>query len=395
MVSYAYEQAAAKRERVIEKQIKRYAKGYQRRLRKLVKTSSRLGDLLYSFPAAAFAVVSGYGDHNRRGEAVGLVKDGADLRTVAKALELPTWTRRLPPEAFSEPLGNLPDSEAFNRKIANFIPKDPVATAMWLNWLQAARAGCHEDFALWLARQDIYSSDLPPGVVGLGGAPILPLATFAWFSGHEDEPARRLMERPWRRNMRIGTAVDYMIGWFDRLLLDLTRAEQRRGPGRYSKRKGGANRYNLVPLVTSRELIEEGEAMDHCVATYASAVAQGQCRIYSVRRGGRRIATLELRWPNHRRDQPVINQLLGPSNVCVDRDVYLAVRDWLTHNQHLLGAPTVAGLQDQLDETRWRSFWQTYIAEKGDRAAVKVRPDGYLVARMCRDVDTLARCVRA
>ena len=169
MVSYAYEQAVAKRERVIEKQIKRYAKGYQRRLRKLVKTSSRLGDLLYSFPAAAFAVVSGYGDHNRRGEAVVLVKDGADLRSVAVVLGLPTWTRRLPPEAFTEPLGNLPDNEAFNRKIVNFIPKEPAATAMWLNWLQAARAGCHEDFALWLAAQKIYTSEPPQGAVGLAG----------------------------------------------------------------------------------------------------------------------------------------------------------------------------------------------------------------------------------
>lgn len=394
MVSYAYEQAAAKRERVIEKQIKRYAKGYQRRLRKLVKASSRLGDLLYSYPAVAFAVVSGYGDHNRRGDAVRLVKDGADLRTVGKALQLPTWTRRLPPEAFTEPLGHLPDSEVFNRKIVNFIPKEPTATAMWLCWLQAARAGCNEDFALWLAGQDIYSSDLPRSAVGHGSAPILPLATFAWFSGHKDEPARRLMERPWRRHMRIGTAVDYMVGWFDRVLLDLTRAELRRGPGRYSKRKG-SNRYNLVPLVTSRELIEEGEAMDHCVATYASAVAQGQCRIYSVRRGGRRIATLELRWLNQRRDQPEICQLLGPSNACVDRDVYLAVRDWLSQNQHLISAPTMAGFHYDLDETRWRNFWQAYIAEKGDRAAVKSCPDGYLMARLCRDVDTLARCVHA
>ena len=391
MVSYAHQQAVAKRERTLEKQIKRYAKGYQRRLRKLVKTSSRLGDLLYSFPAAAFAVVSGYGDHNQRGEAVKLVKEGADLRRVAKVLDLPGWSKRLPPEAFAEPLSGLPGEEKFNRQIVNFIPTDVDEAAMWLNWLQAARAGCDDDFALWLAGQRIYGA---ARYGQLEGTPVLPLAAFAWFSEHADEPARRLMERPWHRRMGIGAAINGLVTWFDRVLLDLTRGDRNRGPGRYSKRKD-RNRFHLVPLVTADALIEEGEAMDHCVGTYATAVAQGHCRIYSVRRGGRRVATLELRWPNHNVGRPVISQLLGHSNVPVDRDVYMGVSDWLADNKNLICAPPVGGFAENLDETRWRSFWGRYIAEKGDRAAVPERPDGFLVARMCRDVDALARWLNA
>jgi len=280
MVSYAYQQAAAERERVLEKQIRRFAKTYQRRLRKLVKTSSRLGDLLYSFPAAAFAIVSGYGDHNRRGDAVRLVKDGASLKMVAGALELPLWTRRLPPEAFVRELQDLPDGPDFNRKIANLIPKDPEAATMWLAWLQAARTGCDDDFALWLASQKIYASGWH---CGQAPTPVLPLATFAWFSSRGDRPARRLMETPWHRKMGLGAAIKGMAGWFERVLLDLTRADAKRGPGRYSKRRAGSQ-YNLVPLVTARELYEEGEAMNHCGATYALAVAQGHCMIFSVRR---------------------------------------------------------------------------------------------------------------
>ena len=83
--------------------------------------------------------------------------------------------------------------------------------------------------------------------------------------------------------------------------------------------------------------------MNHCVATYASDVAQGQCRIYSVRRGKRRIATLELQWPGNRSGRPYINQLLGHSNVAVDREVYEAVTDWLAQNK-LRDAKSLIGL---------------------------------------------------
>jgi hypothetical protein len=387
MVCYAQQQAAAQRERVLENQIRRFAKATQRRLRKLVKTSPRLGDLLYSFPAAAFAVVTGHGDHNRRGEAVRLVKDGASLKRVAGVLGLPLWTRRLPPEAFTVDLSGLPDEEDFNRKIVNLIPKDPEATAMWLTWLKAGREGCDEDFALWLAGQRIYGAGWR---VQLADTPVPPLATFAWFSRHEDEPAWRLMVEPWHQKMGLGAAINNMVSWFDRILLDLTCADRKRGYGRYSKRKG-ANRYDLVPLITARELFEEGEAMNHCVATYALAVAQGHCRIFSVRRGGRRVATLELRWPNHRIRRPVINQLLGHSNVAVDREVYLAVSDWLAHNEKLVCAPHIAGFGENLDATRWRALWGGYVAEKGPRSIVPERPSGDAVARLCRDVEVLAR----
>ncbi len=385
MVSYAYTQAAAQRERVLEKQIKRFAKGYQRRLRKLVKTSSRIGDLLYSFPAAAFAIVSGHGDHIKRGEAVRLVKSGASLKRVAARLALPIWTRRLPPEAFTVDLGELPNSEEFNRKIVNLIPNDPEATAMWLNWLRDARAACDEDFALWIAGQRIYQADWHDT---LADTPVLPLATFAWFSAHNHEPACRLMDTPWHRRMGLSTAINNMVGWFDRVLLDLTRIDKNRGPGRYSRRK--RNRFNFVPLLTPGDLREEGEAMNHCVATYATAVAQRDCKIFSVCRGRQRVATLELRWPNHRIRRPVINQLVGHSNAAVDRDVYVAVCNWLAQNQNLVGARDAAGFESDLNEARWQSMWGNYVAAKGRAAPVSDRPDGRVVARLCRDVDALA-----
>jgi len=50
----------------------------------------------------------------------------------------------------------------------------------------------------------------------------------------------------------------------------------------------------FVPLKSGQALFEEGQAMHHCVGTYSSAVIDGRSRIYGIRKGDRRLATLEL-----------------------------------------------------------------------------------------------------
>lgn len=384
MVCYAKQQAAAAREHALETQIKRFGKGYQRRLRKLVKVSSRLGDVLYAFPAAAFALVSGRADHARRGEAVRMIKDGASLKLVAKTLDLPVWTRRLPPEAFETPLGVLPDGEAFARSVANHVPKDAEATAMWLRWVMAGHEGCDENFALWLARQRIYRADINVGT------PVLPLATYAWFSKHCDEQrARRLVQRPWHKGVTLASAVDSMGTWFTRMLLDVTRADQTRGPGRYSGRK----RHRLISFVqlrTPAELQEEGDAMDHCVGSYAAEVARGNCVIYSVRKAGQRVATMEIRWVYGHNRPPIVNQLRGYANAVVTDEVRKAVAEWMKgQDAFMFDSPHMIG-NLPIDETRWRAIWTDYIAQKGS-CVVPERPSGQLLQSLSRDVAMLSR----
>ena len=68
--------------------------------------------------------------------------------------------------------------------------------------------------------------------------------------------------------MSFGSAVDYMADWFNRILLDPTRSDHRRGPGHYSKRKR-ASGFNLVELSSARGLVKEGDAINYCVATVA------------------------------------------------------------------------------------------------------------------------------
>ncbi len=50
-----------------------------------------------------------------------------------------------------------------------------------------------------------------------------------------------------------------------------------------------------LELDTGALLAEEGLEQKHCVGTYANACASGSCRVFSLRREGKRVATIELR----------------------------------------------------------------------------------------------------
>jgi len=363
----------------LETQLKRYERSYRRRLRKLTRTSSRHGDLLFTFPAAAFALVSGRGTTDQRSEAVRLVRDGAALAHIGSVLELPNWMRRLPPEAFARPIGEVATGEAFGRKVIGRLPANPECAGAWLQAHEVGVDAAGEDFAYWLAGQPLY------GVPFDGEAPVRPLAIFAWFSRQEDARGRRLMEKPWNKQMRLSVAVQQMCGWFERVVGDLTRADVRRGPGRYSRRRRGTG-YTMVPLRSGVDLREEGQLMDNCVGTYVGMVAARECLIYSVRRGRTRVATLEVRWHG---GHPRIWQLEGPGNTSVDPVVYEAANQWLAEQDDLIlaTANTVANLT--VDATRWKALWLPYVSAMGSKALPLDRPDPRALAKLLGDAEQL------
>ena len=63
-----------------------------------------------------------------------------------------------------------------------------------------------------------------------------------------------------------------------------------------------SGRVEAVELSSGADLFDEGKAMSHCVASYASNCAQGQSRVFSIRIGGARQTTLELN-PTGGRDE--------------------------------------------------------------------------------------------
>ena len=349
----------------LDTQLRRYARSYRRRLRKMAKSNDNLGDLIYTFPAVAFVIAANHGNPLLRSEATALVKKGAPLRKIANCLGLPSWLRRLPPEAFTGDFGRLPDSERFNRQVVNFIPADADASRVWFAWIGKAYRLCHEDFALWIAQQKLWRANLGHGDI------LLPLAAFAWFSHAPHTKGRGLIEKPWQKNMRFGKAVEAANSWFVRLLLeDYRDSNGRNGRWFVEQRASG---YRIVPLRTARDLEDEGQRMNHCVACYASELATGESLIYSVRRGNKHVATLEVKQDYTMDGTAVIAQLLGPHNEEVDISILHAVQSWLRRQGNYpyiqAGKYTLAGF----DSTRWDALWAPYWEAHGDSRTVASR----------------------
>ena len=373
------------REGALETQVRRYPQSYRRRLRKLAGISSRLGDLLWSFPGAAFALVSGHATPEVRGRGVALVKNGSGLEELAATLGLPLWLRRVQPEAYTEPLGDLPDGPDFNREIVNFIPDTDEGVAMWLKWLSFANASCNSQFALWIARQRIY------GPVGdVVGTPVLPLAAYAWFSNQECGPARGLIRRPWRRNIGLAKAIDETIQWVDRIAMEFTVKPRRRGPGRYSGR--GITGYQVQPLITRQALIEEGRVMNHCVASYASMVANGECLIFSIRHGNLRVATVEVRPRSRKRPNFAVVQLQGPGNSPVSQELRKAVNEWVDRSRGDFAKDMHLGSEPPISAKQWQRIWQPFANAKARFALPAERASLY---RLRHDANQLEHLLRS
>jgi hypothetical protein len=371
----------------LETQIKRYHRSYRRRLRKLVRHSSRLGDLAYTFPAAAFALVSGRATPDRRGEAVRMVVDGRSLADVAAVLNLRGWMRRLPPETFLRPLGALPESDRFARKVAGRVPADSAVVAPWFAAIEDGFDVADEDFALWLAGLRIY--DRPD----LGELPVRPLGIYAWFSRQGDIRGRRLMEKPWRPNLRYAAAIQQMQSWYERILADLTRADLKRGPGRYSRRRRNHG-YTFVPLLTAEDLREEGRIMRNCVGSYAGMVAARECAIFSIRRGSFRAATLEVRWDRFGNHGPWIAQIEAAGNTRAPDAIIEFAKEWLREQDDRVHVSQIRAGRISMDATRWKALWLPYVTAKGGKHLPLERPDAHGLANLLADVEGLARIAR-
>ncbi|MCI4662528.1 MAG: PcfJ domain-containing protein [Neomegalonema sp.] len=378
----------------LETEIKRYAKPYQRRLRKLAKTSSRLGDLIGTFPAAAFALVSGYGSPAQRGEAVQMVKNGESLKKVAQALDLPFWMRRLPPEAFAEPLsgGICGAEEGFARKIVNALPEGPANYGQWLAWVDRAMTCGDEKFVLWIAGLPIYKRK--PGVASADPALVELLAAFAWYSRQNSRQKRSaLIDARWNPRMPLLSASLEIGEWLLRVLsqrcLDLPRVTRKWTEGQ--KVKG----MNFVPLTTASALEDEGRVMNHCVGSYAAKVAAGHCLIFSIRDRGQRVATLEIVASHASMGEGLVNQLYGPSNSPVSPQVLSAVEEWLRRQ----GPVPLVAFNDRtiaraLMSERWDAFWQPFWDAHGAQSVIRPQPDSAAIYHLNRSLVLLERLGR-
>jgi hypothetical protein len=83
-------------------------------------------------------------------------------------------------------------------------------------------------------------------------------------------------------------------------------------------------------LHTAAQLRQEGEAMKHCVGSYASRCAAGRSHIVSIRNSdGVRVSTADLAVESNASLKLVVSQHYGPENAPPDTAAELALKSWL------------------------------------------------------------------
>jgi hypothetical protein len=126
---------------------------------------------------------------------------------------------------------------------------------------------------------------------------------------------------------------------------------------------GSMDGYTFLPLSSAAEIESEGRAMRNCVRTYGDVVASGDTRLWSVRRDGERVATLEIGRMG-KSPVPGINQLCLAENKDPSAEMWLAVHRWF-HAQELVQLPARASANRAvLDPLAWRRLWKPFWLAK-------------------------------
>jgi len=315
-----------------------------------------LADLALSFPALLFALAvprPGFDPEPARA----CVIAGRPLAQAAAAAGVPMWLRKLPPEAFVRPIEPLPDGELFRRQIGNHLPRSPKLMPTWLQLVSQMNALAHESAAVWIAREVVRAPRSPkPARMHL-------LGLWIWFSSQPTASAYELIEKPWTPDMRLDAAMAAACAWRELAELHLNLGQ--RPIGNMWLNPGRVGEYEFRPLDDVSDINEEGAAMRNCVRSYGDRIAHNRSRLWSVRREGHRVATLEI---GVCFDDPLLNivQLKGPGNSAVPRELWWIVRRWLhLHDLPQIETGKIKWRHAPIDLATWRALWRLYWLAKG------------------------------
>lgn len=352
----AYDAVSAADAQALEGVLARFQSSRRPAIRRLAQTSHRVADLAVTYPAALYALASRHGTPKRRARALDLIEAGAQLRDVAAALDLPLWLRRLPPEAFTGKLGAFPRSDIFARRIANHLPTASEHSAFWLQSILFGARAADETFALWLAQQRVFvEPGNPEELFGI-------MAAYAAISTGPPSRAKSLVVVSWRPEMALDTAVCAAKSWLNRMRLVIQLPEGALTDSWLMA--GDARGYDFIPLLDEGAILAEASAMQNCADQYADRLARDKCRLFSIRRRGVRIATLEI--GPHPREAGVlaIAQLKARHNLPVTAEVWQAAHTWLGMQKDLKRATIGATPDRPLDTDVWKRLLADYRSRK-------------------------------
>jgi hypothetical protein len=313
---------------------------------------TRIADLAASFPALLFALaVPRPGLDLAR--ALAFAIEGVALADVAAAADVPLWLRRLPPEALACPIAKLPDGELFRRQIANHLPRSPKLVPIWLRAVADVAELAHQAVAVWIARELVRESRMKLDRLRL-------VSLWAWFSSQPGTVGHSLIDRPWMPAMRFGSALDAANQW--QMRIDLQVHLGCRPVADMWLQPAHVAGYDFEPLASTSSIAEEAAAMKNCLRTYGYMVAQNRSRLWSVRKDGERVATLNVA-RRYRDPLPNIVELKAVGNTEAPLDVWWAARQWL-HMHDLRRIDTTRRASVSLDRDAWVSLWRPYWLAK-------------------------------
>ena len=340
------EAAAARRQRRLEA----FDRSCRRYVAELTCCSQELEDLADTFPALLFALVSRYGASETRQKAFELVASGAPLREAADALGLAWWLRRLPAHAFVDPLPAFPSDNDFALHIASRVPGDGRLVPAWLARVSHAFETGDLAYALWVARQHDVASP-PEETFAL-------MAAWAWFSRRPGLLGHRLLRRPWRPEMSFKRAREELTAWRQRL-----RLIECLGPGIESPwlADGTASGFDFVALRTVEDFIAESEELENCLDQYADQLHSGLTAVFSIRKGARRVACVEIGLHDEEVSMPNIVQLRGARNRRAPPEVWQATYGWLGGQRLVPLSPLRHAPKPMQRVEARRQLWSPYL----------------------------------
>jgi len=338
----------------IERALARFCARHRERVIALAGRHGRLADLAVTFPGLLFSLAVAPRGRDPR-QAIDLVVQGAPLKAVAARAGIPSWVRKLPPEAFTGALAALPDGELFRRRIVNHVPRSPKLAPIWLKAVDDAARWGDEGFAVWIARE------LTRGRRAVKLERLRLLALYAWHSDRPDTSAHGLMRTAWHPGMRFATALEHARDWRTTVAL---RADLGEGPIDPWLEPRSCHGFDFVPLRSADDITEESRAMRNCARRYGYWLAHNRERLWSICRNGERVATLSIGFWGR---EPVldIRQLKGRDNAEAPKEVWLAARQWI-NQQDLMGFEPrfVAWDTAPLDRSAWIDLWRPYWLAK-------------------------------
>ncbi|MCB1509856.1 MAG: PcfJ domain-containing protein [Hyphomicrobiaceae bacterium] len=346
------------REQRRRERLRGFNPGVRDAIAELTCCSQEAEDLADSFPGLLYALVTGFGTPSAREACFNHVLEGKSLRLAAAALGLPYWTRRLPPQAFSEPLCNLPSSADFDSRISHLIPSSRILVRPWLDRILCAYHVCGEEFAIWVGRN--LRLPLPEAT----DESFTFLTAWAWHSITLEAPGHALLNRPWTSKMSLRRAEEEVVKWRRRLSLSYSLGN---GLPNAWLNAGVVGEFEFVPLLTAQDFIRESEAMDNCLDQYSDRMASGGIRVFSIRREGVPVADIELGPIARQSHLPTIVQIKAARNRPAPLAVWRAAHAWLKGHGDVPLPRRPGALKIGERRQAMRRIWVPYFAHLPER----------------------------